>query len=100
MQYVAEGNEIPMLSRDTPVVVPNYRLKMWGSKMHIYNTVVNTALLAMLTCMAIVMTVVLSDAGETLRDMRQLIPEVRETLRMVQRICQAPEYAPYCGGGV
>jgi hypothetical protein len=48
--------------------------------------------------MAIVMTVVLSDAGETLRDMRQLIPEVRETLRMVQRICQAPEYAPYCGG--
>lgn len=38
----------------------------------------------------------LKDGRSTMKDLSVLIPEVGNTLRIVQQICETPEYAPYC----
>jgi len=38
----------------------------------------------------------LKDGKATMEDLSVLIPEVGNTLKIVQQICKAPEYAPYC----
>ena len=39
----------------------------------------------------------LTDAGETLSDVDELIPMVRESLMLLKDLCKFPEVAKYCG---
>ena len=38
----------------------------------------------------------LKDAAITLADVQQLVPEVRKSLAILNWVCEAPEWAPYC----
>lgn len=42
-------------------------------------------------------TILLSDAGQTLKDMNVIIPEVKDTLRMVYRLCQFENFTTHYG---
>ena len=39
----------------------------------------------------------LTDAGATLNDVNLLVPQVRESLNILEKICKAPEYKSFCG---
>lgn len=39
----------------------------------------------------------LTDAGATLSDVNLLVPQVRESLNILEKICKAPEYKSFCG---
>ena len=39
----------------------------------------------------------LTDAGETLSDIDELIPMAKESLRLLKDLCEFPEVAKYCG---
>lgn len=38
----------------------------------------------------------LQDAKTNMKDLSVILPEVGNVLQIVQQICKAPEYAPYC----
>lgn len=38
----------------------------------------------------------LKDAAMTLADVQLLVPEVRKSLTILNWVCEAPEWAPYC----
>ena len=38
------------------------------------------------------MLILVNDAGETLKDMNVIIPEVKDTLKMVYRLCQFEKF--------
>ena len=37
-----------------------------------------------------------ADAQATIDDLKQMIPEARDTLRMVKNICSSPAFKQYC----
>ena len=38
----------------------------------------------------------LYDAKQNMDDLNIILPEVKESLRIIKVICKAPQYAPYC----
>jgi hypothetical protein len=38
----------------------------------------------------------LADAADTLTDVQELVPEVAKSLKILQSVCNAPSWAPYC----
>jgi len=42
-------------------------------------------------------TILVNDAGETLKDMNVIIPEVKDTLKMVYRLCQFENFTTHYG---
>ena len=42
-------------------------------------------------------TILVNDAGETLKDMNIIIPEVKDTLKMVYRLCQFENFTTHYG---
>ena len=41
--------------------------------------------------------ILVNDAGETLKDMNVIIPEVKDTLKMVYRLCQFENFTTHYG---
>ena len=67
------------------------------------NLIANIFLLTQLSIIFIIICVYANDASRLLKDAQTnmddlsiLLPKVYETLKIVEEICKAPQYAPYC----
>ena len=101
-------NEVPLISfqinekLETPKC--NIRSRLQGGNLVDYiNTIIILFVLLEITVVIIVGLVyvndlnkLLSDAKQNMDDLSVLLPEVKETLRIIKVICKAPEYARYC----
>lgn len=67
------------------------------------NLIANIFLLIQLSIIFIIVCVYASNVNRLLKDVQTnmddlsvLLPKVSETLKIVEQICKAPQYAPYC----
>jgi hypothetical protein len=37
-----------------------------------------------------------SEAGDILQDVSELIPEVAKSLKILTEVCKSPQFSPYC----
>lgn len=60
---------------------------------HVTLTVVTLIILFIILGIA---TSSLRDANDTISDLKEMLPEARKTLQMVNNICHSPNFSSYC----
>ena len=96
---------IPLQIDEKPEIQKcNIRNRLLGGNLVDYiNTIIILFVLFEITIVIIVGLVyvddlnqLLSDAKQNMDDLSIILPEVKETLRIIKVICKAPEYSRYC----
>jgi len=105
-----QGIPLPLESKFIPLVADPPRKSLFfrclygmGRCLTSWTTVrlahfgVASATLGLLTYIGNEMTRSLNDASEILKDVTLIVPEIKRSLQILQNICDAPQYQPYCG---
>jgi len=87
----------------TITTTPNEKCPYKPLSINYCNLIANLFLVIQLSTIFIILGVYANDASKLLRDAQTnmddlsiILPKVSETLKIVEEICKAPEYAPYC----